>query len=112
MEKEAKTHSVARNRTAVAGSRATPFTQRESIWVPQIQSSQRKMMFSVYSYDIISIIKMSLESLCLQECHHYGIRHMSLNLVSVLWTAQGSLSAFFHLSQAHSVSARNSDDYS
>lgn len=77
MEKEAKTHRVAGNRTAVTRSRATSFVQRWSIWVPQIQSSQRKMMFSVYSYDIIPIIKMSLESLCLHECHHYRIRYDS-----------------------------------
>lgn len=45
----------------------------------QMQGTQRKMMFSVSFYDLISIIKMALESSSLYECLNHERRHKTLS---------------------------------
>lgn len=78
MEKKAKIHKITGRRTAVAGPQGLDQSCRGKVSEfrpPQIQGTQRKVMFSGSSYDIIPIIKMSLECMSLNECPNREIRH-------------------------------------
>ena len=78
MEKKVKIHKVTGRRTAVAEPQEWNHSCRGKVSEfrpPQIQGTQRKMMFSGSSYDTIPTIKMTLESNSLDECPNHEIRH-------------------------------------
>lgn len=66
----------------------------------QMQGTQRKMMFSVSFYNIISIIKMALDSSSLNECLNHEIRHESL---SHFWTVHSFTFIKFTQSQTETL---------